>query len=381
MSGFSFELLSRDGQARRGRLHTDHGMVETPVFMPVGTQASIKSLDGQRVRETGAKMILGNTYHLYLRPGHERILKLGGLHRFMDWDGAILTDSGGFQLYSLSTLNRIDDEGVRFRSHLDGSAHHFTPEKSMEIQAALGADVVMAFDQCIALPAGEEALCESVERTTRWARRCREAFGPRRRHQSGHEQVLFGIVQGGTQRSLRELSAEQLTRLDLPGYAIGGLSVGESKEDMHALTAFTAPLLPDEKPRYLMGVGFPEDILSAVNSGVDLFDCVLPTRMARNGTLLTHDGRLPLRNARFSEDERPVEEDCPCYGCRHHTRAYLRHLIISGEILGLSLGTLHNLTFYGRLMAEIRAAIEEEQLAEYTESFLRRYSSNEGKVA
>ncbi len=380
MSGFAFEVLGRDGAARRGRLHTDHGEVPTPAFMPVGTQAAIKALDAQRLRQTGARMILANTYHLYLRPGHELILELGGLHRFMAWEGAILTDSGGFQVYSLSDLNRVDEDGVRFRSHLDGSRHVFTPEKSMEVQMALGADVVMAFDECVALPASVEALAAAVDRTTRWARRCRAVFGGRRRHPAGHEQVLFGIVQGGCDRALRERSAAELSALDLPGYAIGGLSVGESKDDLHEFARFTAPLLPEEKPRYLMGVGFPEDILAAVKGGVDLFDCVLPTRMARNGTLLTHEGRLPLRNARFAADERPVEQGCPCYGCRHHTRAYLRHLIVAGEILGLILGTLHNLTFYQRLMEEIRRAIEERRLEEFAGGFRQRYFSNQGKV-
>ncbi|HKI84869.1 MAG TPA: tRNA guanosine(34) transglycosylase Tgt [Candidatus Krumholzibacteria bacterium] len=380
MSGFSFEVLATDGAARRGRLHTDHGIVETPVFMPVGTQATVKGLTVDQLASTGARMILANTYHLYLRPTHQRIQELGGLHRFMAYDGSMLTDSGGFQVFSLSDLNRLSEEGVRFRSHLDGSEHFLSPESSMEIQAALGADVVMAFDHCVALPASEQLVEEAVSRTTRWAQRCLKAFGPRRRNEAGHEQVLFGIMQGGVSKSQRERSARQLTALDFPGYAIGGLSVGESKEDLHRLSAFSAALLPQEKPRYLMGVGFPEDILAAVEGGVDMFDCVLPTRMARNGTLMTHEGRLALRNARFASDERPLEEGCSCLSCRKHTRAYLRHLIIAGEILGPVLCTLHNLTFYQTLMSEIRQAVQKGALAEYRTSFLTRYQAENGRV-
>lgn len=380
MSGFRFEILARDGAARRGVLHTDHGAVETPVFMPVGTQATVKGLTVGQVESTGARMILGNTYHLYLRPGHERVLELGGLHRFMGWPHAMLTDSGGFQVFSLSDLNRIDDDGVEFRSHLDGSRHRFTPERSMEVQAALGADVVMAFDHCPSLPATTDEIRAAVDRTTAWARRCRDAFGDRRHHEQGHEQVLFGIVQGGTDEELRARSAEELVALDLPGYAIGGLSVGESKEDLHRFTRSTAPLLPEAKPRYLMGVGFPEDILNAVGAGVDMFDCVLPTRMARNGTLFTDLGRLPLRNARFGDDPRPVEEDCGCLACAQHSRAYLRHLIVSGEILGLVLCTLHNLQFYQRLMRRVRAAIEAGRLESFAREFLGPYLSDGGKV-
>jgi len=277
-------------------------------------------------------------------------------------------------------LNRLSEEGVRFRSHLDGSEHFLSPESSMEIQAALGADVVMAFDHCVALPAEEKMVEEAVSRTTRWAKRCVGAFGPRRRHEAGHEQVLFGIMQGGVLKSQRERSARELTPLDLAGYAIGGLSVGESKEDLHRMSAFSAALLPQEKPRYLMGVGFPEDILAAVEGGVDMFDCVLPTRMARNGTLMTHEGRLALRNARFASDERPVEESCSCLACTKHTRAYLRHLIIAGEILGPVLCTLHNLSFYQTLMAEIRQAIQNRAFEEYQASFLARYQAENGRV-
>jgi len=380
MSGIRFEMRHRDGSARSGVLHTDHGTIETPVFMPVGTQGTVKGLSADQILSTQARMILGNTYHLYLRPGHERVLRFGGLHRFMGWSGALLTDSGGFQVFSLSDLNRVDDDGVEFRSHLDGSRHRFTPERSMEVQAALGADVVMAFDQCPALPASPRELREAVDRTTAWARRCRDHFGERRTHPAGHEQVLFGIVQGGTDEEERARSAGELCELGLPGYAIGGLSVGESKEELHHFTRFTAPLLPAEKPRYLMGVGFPEDILNAVQAGVDMFDCVLPTRMARNGTLFTDQGRLPLRNARFADDDRPVEEHCDCQACSAHSRAYLKHLIGAGEILGLVLCTLHNVRFYQRLMERIRLAIAEGALEGFARDFLDRYLSDHGKV-
>ena len=371
--GRGFELVARDGRARRGTLYTDHGPVPTPAFMPVGTQATVKGLLPRQLRETGSDMILGNTYHLYLRPGHERVLRLGGLHRFSGWDGAMLTDSGGFQVFSLAELRDVDDEGVSFRSHLDGSRHRFTPEHSMDVQAALGADVVMAFDECPALPATAEEVRAAVDRTLAWARRCRDHFGDRRRHEAGHEQALFGIVQGGLLESERERCARALLELDLPGYAIGGLSVGESKEDMHRLTDFTAPLLPEDRPRYLMGVGYPEDLLAAVASGVDMFDCVLPTRLARHGTLLTSEGRLALRNARFADDEGPVDPGCACPTCRDHSRAYLRHLIVAGEILGLVLCTLHNVSFYQTLMRGVREAIERGCFEEYRRGFLARF--------
>jgi queuine tRNA-ribosyltransferase len=365
MSGIRFELLGRSGAARRGRLVTDHAVVETPAFMPVGTAGSVKGLTNAQLEELGARMILGNTYHLYLRPGDERILRLGGLHRFMDWHGALLTDSGGFQVFSLADLRSLDDTGVHFRSHIDGSSHFLSPERSMEIQANLGADVVMAFDECPALPADEERIRNAVDRTLLWARRSLEGFGPRRRHPAGHEQVLFGIVQGGLSHAERERCAAALVGMDFPGYAIGGLSVGESKSDMHRLARFTAPLLPEDRPRYLMGVGFGEDILAAVQAGVDMFDCVLPTRMARHGTLLTFEGRVVLRNASMADDERPVESGCRCPTCQHHTRAYLRHLLVSGEILGMVLCTVHNVHFYQELMRRIRLAIEERRFEQW----------------
>ena len=377
MSGFGFEVTARDGRARRGTLRTDHGNIATPVFMPVGTQGTVKGLTPGQLVESGARMILGNTYHLYLRPGHERVRGLGGLHRFSAWEGALLTDSGGFQVFSLSRLRDIDDDGVVFRSHLDGSRHRFTPESSMDVQAALGADVVMAFDECPALPAPDELVRAAVDRSLIWARRCRDHFGDRRRHEAGHEQVLFGIVQGGLLERERARCAASLVELDLPGYAIGGLSVGESKEDLHRLTAFTAPLLPPDKPRYLMGVGYPEDLLAAVAAGVDMFDCVLPTRLARHGTLLTSEGRMALRNARFADDPLPPDPACSCAVCRAHSRAYLRHLIVTNEILGLVLCTLHNVSFYQELMAQTRTAIEVGRFDDFRAAFLARYRPGE----
>jgi queuine tRNA-ribosyltransferase len=370
---FGFEVQTRDGRARRGVLATDHGSIDTPVFMPVGTQGTVKGLTPEQLTAAGARMILGNTYHLYLRPGHQRVRALGGLHRFAAWDGALLTDSGGFQVFSLANLRDIDDEGVYFRSHLDGSRHRFTPESSMDVQAALGADVVMAFDECPALPAPDELVRTAVDRTLVWARRCRDHFGDRRRHEAGHEQVLFGIVQGGLLERERERCVRALIELDLPGYAIGGLSVGESKEDLHRMAEFAAPLLPDDRPRYLMGVGYPEDVLAAVGSGFDMFDCVLPTRLARHGTLLTSEGRLALRNARFADDASTPDPACGCAVCRSHSRAYLRHLVVANEILGLVLCTLHNVHFYQDLMERTRAAIGAGCFDAFRAEFLARY--------
>ncbi len=378
---FGFEIVGSDGRARLGRLRTGHGEIDTPVFMPVGTQATVKGLDRDQLRVSGSAMILANTYHLYLRPGHERLERLGGVHGFAHWDGALLTDSGGFQVFSLTDLRTVDDDGVSFRSHLDGSTHRFTPELSMEIQAALGADVVMAFDECCALPASAERIRESVDRTTAWARRCVEAFGRQRRHPGGYSQALFGIVQGGLDPAERERSVRALTDLDLPGYAIGGLSVGETKEEMHRAVEFCAPLLPEDRPRYLMGVGFAEDILAAVAAGVDMFDCVLPTRMARHGTLLTRRGRVVLRNARHAEDPGPVDPHCGCPACRNHSRAYLRHLVVAREILGLVLCTLHNVWFYQDLMRAIRTAIAERRFEQFRAEFLRGYRGGTGPEA
>ncbi len=357
---FSFAVQARDAQtgARAGVLTTPHGEIATPVFMPVGTAGAVKAVTFEQVREAGFRLILGNTYHLYLRPGHQLIAALGGLHRFEGWDGALLTDSAGFQVFSLAELNKVTEDGVRLRSHLDGSAHFFTPELSMEIQRALGADVVMAFDHCLPYGAEPAEVARAVERTTRWAARCVDAFGPRgRADREGCEQVLFGIVQGGVDEALRRRSAAQLLDLDLPGYAIGGLSVGEPPAAMHAMCAFTAPLLPPERPRYLMGVGFPDDILAGVAAGVDMFDCVLPTRMARTGTVMTRDGRLVVKTSEHARADLPLDAECGCPVCARHSRAYLRHLFQVGEMLGPMLATMHNLWFYGELMREIRAAI------------------------
>jgi len=379
---FSFEITDRDAtsQARRGVLHTPHGDVPTPVFMPVGTVGSVKAVTFEQVAATGARIILGNTYHLHLRPGSELVRELGGLHRFQNWGGAVLTDSAGFQVFSLTDLVKITEDGVHFRSHLDGAPLYFTPELSMEIQGNLGADVVMAFDQCAPADAEPAEIARAVDRTGRWLQRCVEAFGPGgRRRDAGHEQVLFGIMQGGTLPAERRRSAEQIIQLDLPGYAVGGLSVGEPKEVLHSMTAESAPLLPDDRPRYLMGVGYPDDILAAVLAGVDMFDCVLPTRMARTGSVLTWDGRLVVKNREYARDGGPIDPECPCPTCRRHSRAYIRHLFQARELLGPMLATQHNLWFYQELMRGIAAAIAEDRLAEYAHVTTARW--NEGERA
>jgi queuine tRNA-ribosyltransferase len=328
--------------------------------MPVGTAGAVKAITTEELRACGARIVLSNTYHLYLRPGHEVIRELGGLHRFMHWDGPILTDSGGFQVFSMAKLRRIDDEGVRFRSHLDGSLHVLTPEKSMEVQEALGSDVAMVLDECPSLPAPREAVAAAVERTARWARRCRDVYrGPG---------ALFGIVQGGADADLRERSARDLVELDLPGYAVGGVSVGEPATAIDRVARMTASLLPERKPRYLMGVGRPEDLLAAVAAGFDLFDCVMPTRNARNGALFTSRGRINIKREEYRRDPRPLDEACGCDTCRNYTRAYLRHLFLAGEILASRLNTIHNLTYYLGLMRRMREAIPEGGLARLRES-------------
>jgi queuine tRNA-ribosyltransferase len=362
MSAFAFAPTGGDGRARTGRLVTVHGAVDTPAFMPVGTQAAVKAVTVDELRACGAQIILSNTYHLFLRPGHEVIRELGGLHAFMGWDGPILTDSGGFQVFSMEGLRTIDEGGVRFRSHLDGSLQELTPETSMEIQAALGSDVVMAFDECPALPAAREAIAAAVDRTTRWAARSREAYrGPG---------ALFGIVQGGTHDDLRERSAAGITALDFSGYAIGGVSVGEPPEAIARVAGFCAERLPAGKPRYLMGVGRPEDLVAAVAAGVDLFDCVMPTRNARNGTLFTSQGKINIKREEFRRDGRPLDPACSCETCMRYSRAYLRHLYVANEILASRLNTIHNLAFYLGLMASMRAAISAGSFASFAESFL-----------
>ncbi len=371
---FQFTLIHRDDRtsARAGELHTPHGVIPTPVFAPVGTQATVKSVSPDELRELGATLILANTYHLYLRPGADVIAELGGLHRFMGWDGPILTDSGGFQVFSLEHLRRVTEDGVEFRSHIDGSTHFFSPEKVIGIQEQLGADIIMCFDEC-ADPHDETYSRQAMERTHRWAARCREA-------RTRSDQALFGIVQGGIFPDLRRQSARFLTSLDFPGYAVGGLSVGETKEQMHAILEETVPLLPEDRPRYLMGVGSPEDILECVARGIDMFDCVLPTRIARNGALFTHVGRLNIRNAQFTRDPRPIEEGCTCYTCSRFSRAYLRHLVMADEILGFRLTTLHNLHFLVNLVRRIRAAILAGTFSDLKDEFLAHYRTIDHEV-
>ena len=352
-----------NSMARRGRMETLHGSVETPAFMPVGTQATVKSVSPQELREVGTSILLSNTYHLYLRPGPDIVADHGGLHGFMAWDGPILTDSGGFQVFSLGELRKIREEGVEFRSHIDGSSHLFTPEHVMEIQEKLGADIVMAFDECIPYPADYAYAKEATARSGRWARRSKEAH-----HREG--QLLFGIVQGGMYPDLRRESAEELMEIGFPGYGIGGLSVGEEKPMMYDILEQTTPLLPEDKPRYLMGVGSPDCLVEGVLRGVDLFDCVLPTRIARNGTMFSTQGRIVIRNAKYKEDRDPVDERCHCYTCTHFSRAYLRHLFMAGELLGPRLATIHNLHYLLTLMEEIRVAIEEDRLAEVAKRIL-----------
>ncbi|NHM26062.1 tRNA guanosine(34) transglycosylase Tgt [Desulfofundulus sp. TPOSR] len=367
----SFSIIKEDARtgARAGVLHTLRGDVETPVFMPVGTQATVKTMTPHEVWDLGGRLILSNTYHLYLRPGAGLIREAGGLHRFMGWTGPILTDSGGFQVFSLASLRRIEEEGVWFRSHIDGSEHFFSPEKAVAVQEALGSDIAMVFDQCAPYPCTYEEAREAMERTSRWALRCKEA---RRRE----DQALFGIVQGGVHRDLREKSIKDLVELDFPGYGIGGLSVGEPKDIMYQVLDYTVPLLPREKPRYLMGVGSPDCLLEGVARGVDMFDCVLPTRIARNGTVFTRDGKLVVRNAEYARDFRPLDPECGCYACRHFTRAYIRHLIKANEVLGIRLTTIHNLHFVLELMRNIRRAILEGNFHEYKEAFLARWNKN-----
>ena len=361
MSGaFSFGILSVDpgSAARRGRITTPHGTIETPAFMPVGTAGTVKGMTPEDLESLGFEIVLGNTYHLALRPGEEVVRRLGGLHRFMGWERAILTDSGGFQVLSLADLRTITDEGVGFRSHLDGSLLSMTPERSMQIQASLGSDIVMAFDDCPALPSPRLRILEAVRRTSLWARRSREAL-------LGPGQALFGIVQGGDDPGLREQSAEEITALGFDGYAIGGVSVGESADLSREVVALTAPRLPPDRPRYLMGMGTPADLVEMVALGCDLFDCVLPTRNARNGTLFTSTGRLSIKRSEFAADPRPVDGECSCPVCRRFSRAYLRHLYVAGEILSMRLNTLHNLHQYADLMRRARAAIEAGRYAEF----------------
>jgi queuine tRNA-ribosyltransferase len=375
---FSFEVTtsieSGVGTARAGVLTTPHGIIQTPVFMPVGTQASVKSVSPHDLRDLHAQIILSNTYHLYLRPGAELIQKMGGLHKFMAWDRPTLTDSGGFQVFSLAHNRKIDDEGVTFKSHIDGSLHRFTPEMVMRVEEQLGADIIMVLDECTPYPSSHEYNKRALSRTHAWAERCLNAH-------SRPDQALFAIVQGGTYADLRQESARALTSLDFPGYGIGGLSVGEPKDEMHHMLEETTPLLPHHKPRYLMGVGSPEDLVECVARGIDMFDCVLPTRVARNGALLTRDGRLPIKSSRFAGVEDPIEPDCDCYACAHFTLGYLHHLFRAEELLAYRLNSIHNLRFLTRTAEEIRAAILNGTFPQYREEFLARYKPADREAA
>ena len=365
----TYELLHECKQtgARRGVIHTPHGDIQTPIFMPVGTQATVKSMTPEELKEeVKAQIILSNTYHLYLRPGQDIVKEAGGLHKFMKWDRPILTDSGGFQVFSLSSLRKITEEGVAFHSHLDGSKHLFTPESVMKTEEDLGADIIMAFDECCPYPSTYEYTKNSLERTTRWAKRCKEAH-------TTENQALFGIIQGGFFEDLRKKSAEDLVALDLPGYAIGGISVGEPKEEFLKMLYYTTPLMPKDKPRYLMGVGPPDYLIEAALAGIDMCDCVLPTRIARNGTALTSHGKVVVRNATYERDWTPLDPECDCYTCKNYTRAYIRHLVKANEILGVRLLSIHNLRFLTRLMENIRTAIEEDRLGDFRTEFYKKY--------
>ncbi len=369
MAAVTYELkkICKQSGARLGVLHTPHGDIDTPIFMPVGTQASVKGISPEELREINAKIILSNTYHLYMRPGHELIREAGGLHKFMNWDRAILTDSGGFQIFSLSTLRKITEEGVYFNSHLDGSKHFISPEKAMEIENALGSDIMMAFDECAPYPSTYEYTKKSMYMTTRWAERCLKA------HKDTERQSLFGIVQGGTFADLRQISARDLVSMDFPGYGIGGLSVGEPAPLMYEMLEATVPLLPDNKPRYLMGVGTPDYLIEGAIRGIDMFDCVLPTRIGRNGTCMTTHGKLIVRDAKYARDFTPVDPECSCPACRNHTRGYIRHLIKAGEMYGLRLATLHNLYFLLDLMKQVRCAILNDSLLDFRREFYEKY--------
>ena len=389
---FHFEVLKTDPTAARlGRLTTPHGVIDTPAFMPIGTAGTVKALTQQALGELGVQILLGNTYHLYLRPGHERIRRLGGLHRFMSWPGAILTDSGGFQVFSLADLRKVTDDGVVFRSHLDGSEHFLTPEKSIEIQQALGSDIAMAFDECIEYPADHARAAGALNRTTEWAGRCRDFAAATKNNEGAATtdgranvgapinpgQVIFGIVQGGTHADLRRESARQIVELDFPGYAVGGLAVGEPHPLSCEIAAITTELLPKDRPRYVMGVGFPEQLPDYVRCGVDMMDCVLPTRNARNGCLFTSTGRVNIGNATYADDPRPVDEDCSCMVCRTYSRAYLRHLFQVNEILSSILNTHHNVAFFLDIMSKIRQAIAFGNLVDFCSGFQARIEAGE----
>ena len=370
MDAVTFKLIKKDKhtKARRGQLRTPHGTVETPIFMPVGTAATVKAMKPEELRDMGAQIILSNTYHLYLRPGAEIVREAGGLHKFMNWNGPILTDSGGFQVFSLGNMRKLTEEGASFRSHIDGSPHMLSPEKSIEVQNALGSDIIMAFDECIPYPAEHDYVRKSTDRTTRWLERCQKA------HQNTSQQSLFGIMQGGMYEDLRRRSAKDIVSLDLPGYAIGGLSVGEPRELMYQVLDYSTDLLPENKPRYVMGVGTPDHLFEGVERGVDMFDCVLPTRLARNGAAMTSTGQISIKKAEYERDFTPLDHECDCYTCRNYSRAYLRHLFKSNEIMSSMLLSYHNLYFLIDLMKNIRKAIEEDRFMDYKREFYSKYS-------
>jgi queuine tRNA-ribosyltransferase len=370
---YEYIKTCKQSGARLGRVHTPHGVIDTPAFMPVGTQATVKTMSPEELKQMNAQIILSNTYHLFLRPGHDIVREAGGLHRFMNWDRPILTDSGGFQVFSLSDMRKITEEGVEFRSHLNGDKLFLSPEYATEIQNALGADIIMAFDECPPYPADYDYVKQSLERTTRWAIRCLES------HKRPDDQGLFAIVQGGMFEDLRIQSAKELTSVDFPGYAIGGLSVGEPKHLMYEVLESTVPLLPENKPRYLMGVGSPDALIEGSIRGIDMFDCVLPTRIARNGTVMTSKGRLVIRNAKYARDFSPLDPNCNCYTCTHYTRAYIRHLIKADETFGIRLTTYHNLHFLVQLMKGVREAIQEDRLLDYRNKVFDEYGLHDNE--
>lgn len=369
---FKFELIKEEKhtKARLGKITTDHGVIETPIFMPVGTRATVRTMTPEEVKDLGAQIILGNTYHLFLRPGHDIVAEAGGLHKFMNWDKPILTDSGGFQVFSLANNRKITEEGVEFRSHIDGSKQFISPEKSIEIQNALGSDIMMAFDECVSYPSDYDYVKKSMERTTRWAERSKKA------NKNPDHQAMFGIVQGGMFKDLREQSAKDLVAMDFEGYSIGGLSVGEPLELMNEMLDFTVDLLPKDKPRYNMGVGTPDYLFESVIRGIDMADCVLPTRIARNGTALTSQGNLVVKNARYKRDFSQLDPECDCYTCKNYSRAYIRHLFSVNEILAYRLLTIHNLYFLIKMMENIREAIKNDTLLEYKDDFYRKFGYN-----
>lgn len=372
MGAISYELLKKSSKtkARLGKLTTPHGEIETPIFMPVGTQATVKAMTPEELKEVGSQIILSNTYHLYMRPGEDLVKKAGGLHSFMHWDKPILTDSGGFQVFSLADLRNIKEEGVTFKSHIDGSKHFISPEKAIQIENDLGADIIMCFDECLPYPCDYDYAKNSLYRTIRWAERCKET------HKNTEKQALFGIIQGGMYKDLREESIREMTKLDFPGYSLGGLSIGEPKDIMYEVLDWTTHLMPENKPRYLMGVGSPDCLIEGTIRGIDMFDCVLPTRIARNGTVFTSHGKLVVRNAEYAEDFRPLDEECDCYACRNYSRAYIRHLFKAKEILGARLTTIHNLRFLLKLMENLRNAIKGEYLMEFRDEFYAKYGYN-----